>query len=166
MTPALFTTTIPSPIGPLTLLASDRGLRGVFMDNHRHPPEEQIRWISNASKFIEARRQIDEYFDGTRREFDLILDFQGTPFQIDVWKALLTVPYGETASYADQAARIGRAKAVRAVGSANGQNPLSIVVPCHRIIGKNGSLTGYGGGLPRKQFLLAHEARVAKATAQ
>ena len=108
-----------------------------------------------------AARQLDEYFAGTRRTFDLPLDLRGTEFQQQVWLSLPKIPYGETSTYAKQAATIGRPRAVRAVGSANGRNPLSIVLPCHRIVAANGSLAGFAGGLDTKRWLLDHEAEVA-----
>jgi methylated-DNA-[protein]-cysteine S-methyltransferase len=111
------------------------------------------------SVLLEAERQLAEYFAGTRRTFELPLDFEGTEFQRSVWAALLTIPYGETRSYGQIARQIGRPKAVRAVGAANGRNPLSIVAPCHRVIGASGELTGFAGGLETKEFLLALEAR-------
>jgi methylated-DNA-[protein]-cysteine S-methyltransferase len=110
--------------------------------------------------FTSAVEQLEQYFAGERVEFDLALDMHGTQFQRDVWDALLTIPYGETCSYGEIAKRIGRPDRARAVGAANGSNPVSIIVPCHRVIGSDGSLTGYGGGLPRKRWLLDHEAGV------
>ena len=110
----------------------------------------------------EAERQLCEYFARTRRAFDLPLDLRGTPFQLEVWNALLRIPYGETRTYAQLAVALGHPGAARAVGAANGANPVSIIVPCHRVIGANGSLTGYGGGLPRKQFLLDLEAGIRR----
>jgi len=151
---ALSQTTVPSPIGPLTILASEVGIAGIHMEEHRHfsPPTETT---APASPYLDlAVRQVAEYFAGTRTTFDLPLDPAGTPFQRAVWSALSTIPHGETRSYAQIAAQIGNPKGVRAVGLANGRNPISIVVPCHRVIGKNGTLTGYGGGLERKRFLL------------
>lgn len=111
----------------------------------------------------EAARQLGEYFAGTRRRFDLALDFAGTEFQRQVWAALLTIPFGETRSYSDIARQIGNPSAVRAVGAANGRNPISIIAPCHRVIGASGSLTGFAGGLPAKQYLLALEGRQSLA---
>ena len=109
-------------------------------------------------------RQLQEYFSGTRTEFDIPLDLHGTEFQIAAWKSLSGVPYGNTASYSEQARSIGRPKAVRAIGSANGRNPIPIILPCHRIIGSDGSLTGFGGGLPVKKWLLQHEVEVITRT--
>lgn len=147
-------THIPSPIGQLTLVASELGLAALHMESHPVPLDGLLL---DDSCFAEARRQLDAYFAGALRSFDLPLDLQGTPFQLQVWRALLEIPYGETVSYGEQARRIGNPKGVRAVGLANGRNPISIIVPCHRVIGKNGSLTGYGGGLDRKRFLLELE---------
>jgi methylated-DNA-[protein]-cysteine S-methyltransferase len=117
-------------------------------------------WREAREPFSQAIEQLDQYFAGERTEFDLELDMRGTQFQNDVWNALLTIPYGETRSYGEIARQIGRPDRARAVGAANGCNPVSIIVPCHRVIGSDGSLTGYGGGLPRKRFLLDLEAGV------
>ena len=122
----------------------------------RRDPEQD--WIFNEQPFEEARRQLGEYFDGKRREFDLPLKLDGTDFQVEVLEELKKIPYGETTSYAAIAERIGRPKAVRAVGAANGRNPIPIIVPCHRVIGKGGDLTGFGGGLDTKEALLRLEA--------
>jgi O-6-methylguanine DNA methyltransferase len=161
-----------SPIGPLRLAATARGLAAIYMSEHRHAPATVApHWQPPAAgdegqaRILAAtRRQLDEYFTGERRAFDLPLDVEGTPFQRGVWRALCDIAYGETVSYGELARRIGSERAVRAVGLANGRNPVSIVVPCHRVIGADGSMTGYGGGLDRKVFLLAHEERVAGST--
>ncbi len=153
---------IPSPIGRLLLTATDAGLSGVFMEDHKGGPAPQPDWVEDSERLRGAADQLGRYFDGTLREFDVPLDLHGTPFQLEVWNALRSVPYGATASYRDIAFAIRRPNAVRAVGAANGQNPVSIIVPCHRVIGANGSLTGYGGGLPRKQFLLELEAGIRR----
>ncbi len=155
-------TTIPSPIGRLLLTATDRGLSGVFMENHKGGPDPQPDWTQDRSAFRDPADQLERYFAGQLRQFDLPLDLHGTPFQLEVWNALLTIPYASTASYRDIAFAIRRPNSVRAVGAANGQNPVSIVVPCHRVIGADGSLTGYGGGLERKQFLLELEAGIRR----
>lgn len=152
------TTTIPSPTGYLTLIASDAGLTAILWDD----PVTLARYAPRVEApghpvIAAAMRQLEEYFAGTRTQFDLPLDPVGTEFQRDVWRALLTIPYGETRSYADIAHAIGRPTATRAVGAANGRNPLPIVTPCHRVIGSNGTLTGFAGGLPNKQLLLALE---------
>lgn len=153
------TATIPSPTGDLTLIASDAGLAAILWDDDaamqaRYAPRREDR---DHPVIIGTVRQLEEYFAGTRTTFDLPLDPVGTAFQRDVWRALLTIPYGETRSYADIARAVGRPTATRAVGAANGRNPIPIVTPCHRVIGSNGTLTGFGGGLPNKQLLLALE---------
>jgi len=141
-----------SPVGKLTLTSNGAAITAIEFDNPRHPLPAQPR---GEDKIIDAaRRQLDQYFVGKRRAFDLRLAPQGTPFQQSVWQALLAIPYGATRSYGQQAAAIGKPAAVRAVGLANGRNPLSIIIPCHRVIGANGSLTGYGGGVERKKLLL------------
>ncbi len=155
-------TSVDSPIGPLLLTASDRGLTGVYMEVHRHGPGgPRLGWERDDAAFATAHRQLDEYFAGERTSFDLPLDPVGTPFQLVVWEVLRTIPYGEVRSYGEIAVQIGRPGAARAVGLANGRNPISIIVPCHRVIGASGALTGYGGGLERKQHLLQLEAQVA-----
>ncbi|MGH8212275.1 MAG: methylated-DNA--[protein]-cysteine S-methyltransferase [Rhodanobacteraceae bacterium] len=152
---------IDSPIGPLLLVADEHGLTYVGLPRRgdaQEPPEEARH---KPAKLRNAQKQFEEYFAGTRHVFELPLHPHGTPFQLEVWGALLSIPYGETTSYAQIARRIRRPNAVRAVGAANGANPLSIIVPCHRVIGADGDLTGYGGGLPAKRWLLAHERRFA-----
>ena len=157
----------PSPIGPLLIAASERGLRALYMRAHRHVPDAlpanwrpaEPRDGPQGAILARAVAQLDEYFAGTRTTFDLPLDVEGSPFQRTVWDGLCGIGYGETISYGTLAERIGNPKAVRAVGLANGRNPVSIVVPCHRVIGADGSMTGYGGGIDRKVFLLALEAR-------
>lgn len=175
MSSALHYTVMDSPIGPLLLCASARGLAGVYMQTDRHArAEPQAHWVAdgvadgvaNAARLAPARRQLEEYFAGTRRVFDLPLDLVGTPFQQQVWQALCAIPWGQTISYGELARRIGNPAAVRAVGLANGRNPVSIIVPCHRVIGANGSLTGYGGGLPNKRFLLELEGALPAAPSQ
>ena len=148
-----------SPIGRLRLVADATGLRQIHFEHQRHPTNVDPSWTRDAERLAFARTQLLEYFSGERRLFDLPLRPIGTAFQRDVWTALGTIAYGETASYGDIARRIGKPKAMRAVGAANGRNPLPIVVPCHRVIGSNGTLTGFGGGLPVKEALLAMEAR-------
>lgn len=149
-------TLLDSPVGELTLVAEDGVLAGVFLPDHRHAPSLDLP-VDQAA-LPAAREQLIAYFARDLKEFDLPLAARGTPFQEQVWAALRTIPYGQTWSYRDLAAAIGRPSAVRAVGLANGRNPVSIVVPCHRVIGGDGSLTGYGGGLAAKAWLLAHEA--------
>jgi methylated-DNA-[protein]-cysteine S-methyltransferase len=155
--------TIDSPLGPLLLAASDAGLHAVEFPRARHPVPRGADWRPGGHRLLrEARRQLDEYFAGRRRAFDLPLAPQGTGFQREVWYSLATIPYGETVSYAQLAARVGRPKAMRAVGAANGRNPLPIVLPCHRVIGADGSLTGFGGGLDAKRFLLQLEGALPR----
>ncbi len=147
-----------SPVGRLALSSDGAALTGVYMDLHRHAPG-MSGWtqVDDAAPFDTAIRQLNEYFAGTRRVFDLPLRPRGTPFQTRVWTALADIPFGDTISYGELARRVGNPAASRAVGLANGRNPLSILVPCHRVIGANGTLTGYGGGLERKRWLLTHE---------
>lgn len=152
---------IDSPVGPLTLVATGEKLAAILWQNDkpgrvhlgpmRESPQDPV--------LQEAERQLREYFAGTRTRFDLELEFVGTDFQKNVWQALLDIPYGQTRSYAQIAAQVGRPKAVRAVGAANGRNPLSIVAPCHRVVGASGELTGYAGGLRAKEALLALESK-------
>jgi len=145
-----------TPVGTLTLVERDGALAGCYLENYT-PPKAEHR----SSPLLErAKQQLDEYFAGKRDDFDLPLELDGTDFQRAVWKALTQIPFGQTRSYADIAKAIGRPNAVRAVGAANGANPVAVIVPCHRVIGSDGSLTGYGGGLPRKKWLLAHENRL------
>ncbi|MBK6486937.1 MAG: methylated-DNA--[protein]-cysteine S-methyltransferase [Gemmatimonadetes bacterium] len=154
-------TTMPSPLGELLLTGDGRHLTGLFMSPHAHAPEQQPSWVRDDAAFVDAVRQLNEYFEGRRVTFEIPLAPDGTEFQRRVWMALRDIPFAQTVSYGDIAREIGNPKGVRAVGLANGRNPISIIVPCHRVIGSNGSLTGYGGGLDRKQWLLAHEARTA-----
>ena len=159
-----------SPIGPLLLAATPAGLRALYMSRQRHVPDApEANWKAvgpedTAQHAILDRvvGQLTEYFAGARDAFDLPLDLEGTAFQKRVWAGLCTIGFGETISYGELARRIGNPKAVRAVGLANGRNPVSIVVPCHRVIGADGSMTGYGGGIERKRFLLSLEERLAR----
>jgi methylated-DNA-[protein]-cysteine S-methyltransferase len=166
MSPATYFTRPPSLLGPLLLVGTADALTAIWLPSGRDRLEPDPSWIESAVPFAEAIHQLDEYFAGTLRQFDLPLAPEGTPFQQRVWRALLDIPYGETVSYAELARRIDQPSAVRAVGAANGQNPLSIVIPCHRVIGSDGRLVGYGGGLPAKSALLALEQRVAGAPAR
>lgn len=152
--PVMQYTTIDSPIGPLLLAGDAQALRLLWFVGGRQVVTPEPSWIEMRAPFREAIDQLSAYFAGRLRAFDLPLEPAGTPFQQRVWKALLDIPYGETESYGALARRIGDVKAVRAVGLANGANPISIVIPCHRVIGANGSLVGYGGGLPNKRALL------------
>lgn len=152
---------LDTPIGPLLLVSDGDALVYVGLPERGRLAKPPADAQASKSRLHAARRQFEEYFAGQRLQFDLPLHPSGTPFQLEVWGALLTIPYGETVSYTDIARRIRRPRAVRAVGAANGANPLSIVVPCHRVIGSHGDLVGYGGGLPAKRWLLAHERRHA-----
>ncbi|WP_282104581.1 methylated-DNA--[protein]-cysteine S-methyltransferase [Nocardiopsis sp. B62] len=149
--------TMDSPLGELTLFGDGEALGGLLT-----PPQQGTRaipsdWVADEGSFTEVRKQLAAYFAGELQHFDLPLAPSGTPWQLRVWRALTTVPYGETSSYGQLARELGRPTASRAVGMANGRNPISVIVPCHRIIGANGKLTGYAGGLERKEFLLALE---------
>ncbi len=150
-------TEFASPLGTLQLRGTEAALTGVFMENHRHVLPPSAEALRDGAPLREARRQLEEYFSGERHVFSLALKMEGTDFQQRVWEALRAIQFGETISYGELARRIGHPRAVRAVGLANGRNPISIVVPCHRVIGANGKLTGYGGGMERKQFLLTLE---------
>lgn len=148
-----------SPVGDLLIVADEAAVRMIGFREGQHPGRVQEGWRDGGSLVAEAGRQLDEYFEGRRRRFDLPLAPSGTPFQLRAWKALQDIPYGATRSYGEQARAMGQPKAVRAVGAANGRNPIAIVVPCHRVIGGDGRLTGYGGGLDVKQYLLELERR-------
>jgi methylated-DNA-[protein]-cysteine S-methyltransferase len=153
----------PTPVGPLTLVGSDRGLAAILWEDDR-PGRVRLNIVAEAADhpvLAETERQLGDYFAGRRKVFDLPLDFNGTAFQTRVWAELLKIPFGETRSYAEIARALGAPKAVRAVGAANGRNPISIVAPCHRVVGSSGALTGFAGGLETKARLLAHEAAVA-----
>ncbi|HEY1772094.1 MAG TPA: methylated-DNA--[protein]-cysteine S-methyltransferase [Gammaproteobacteria bacterium] len=154
----LYHHTMDSPIGGLLLVGDADALHGVyFQDGKRGAHKPDKTWEPSERPFKEVQRQLKAYFVGKLEDFDLPLSPQGTEFQLKVWKALQTIPYGKTWSYGELARRIKRPAASRAVGAANGQNPIPVIVPCHRVIGANGSLTGFGGGLPIKQKLLALE---------
>ncbi|WP_234429692.1 methylated-DNA--[protein]-cysteine S-methyltransferase [Streptomyces sp. AV19] len=160
---------LESPYGPLTLVATDGTLSHLYMTDQRHrPPEEDFGVPGDVrdAPFAEAARQLAAYFAGESTRFDLRLDLHGTPFQRRVWAGLTEIPYGTTVSYGELAEHIGAPGASRAVGLANGRNPVGIIVPCHRVVGADGSLTGYGGGLDRKRRLLAFERGVAGAGEQ
>jgi len=154
-----FHTSVDSPIGPITLIADDEALvevrfpkEGWRVDGAVSDPDHPV--------LRQAAQELTEYFDGQRTDFDVPLDPRGTAFQLSAWEALRTIPYGETVSYREQAKRLGDVGKARAVGAANGRNPLPIVVPCHRVIGSNGHLTGFGGGIESKAWLLDHERSV------
>jgi methylated-DNA-[protein]-cysteine S-methyltransferase len=152
---------VPGPLGTMLLVATGDALSGVYFDGQKYAPAIADDWRRRPDVPVlrAARGQLAAYFAGELRRFDLPLAPAGTPFQQEVWSAIGRVPFGETIAYRELAARVGRPSAVRAVGAAVGRNPLSIVVPCHRIVGADGGLTGYAGGLDRKRALLAHEAR-------
>jgi methylated-DNA-[protein]-cysteine S-methyltransferase len=161
----LFYKWMDSPVGKLKLVASDHGLAAILWERERprRVPLNIAAEDGNHPVLIETERQLNEYFGGRRKSFALKLDFDGTSFQQRVWRALLTIPFGETRSYGEIARQIGNPTATRAVGAANGRNPISIVAPCHRVIGSTGKLTGFGGGLDAKAYLLTLEgARVAQ----
>lgn len=157
-----FSKTIWSPVGELTLVADDRGLAAILWENDR-PDRVRLGTLEEKADhpvLVETERQLGEYFAGERRRFDVPLSFAGTDFQKRVWAALLAIPFGETRSYGEIAGQLGAPGASRAVGAANGRNPISIIAPCHRVVGSNGKLTGFAGGLEAKAFLLDLE-RVA-----
>ena len=154
-------TTMDSPLGELLLLGDHGVLHGLHMQAGRHPIRIQSSWVRDDEAFAEVREQLEEYFAGTRDRFDVKMHMDGTAFQRTVWHELTQIPYGETISYGELAKRIGRPDRARAVGTANGQNPIAVIVPCHRVIGANGKLVGYGGGLDNKRRLLELESGVA-----
>ncbi|MGV0700226.1 methylated-DNA--[protein]-cysteine S-methyltransferase [Mycolicibacter sinensis] len=159
----IYQRTIDSPIGPLTLAGANGKLSHLLMLDHSHAPD-RTGWRRDDSAFPDVVGQLAAYFAGDLTEFELTYEMAGTEFQRRVWTALLTIPYGQTRSYGELATQIGAPTASRAVGLANGRNPISIIVPCHRVIGSNGSLTGYGGGIDRKRTLLDLERRHSHAT--
>ena len=152
---------VESPIGKLLLTSDGSGLTGLYFEAHRRGPEPGEGWERRDALFSQARAELSEYFDCDRQKFNLKLALHGTPFQQRVWAALRAIPLGTTVTYKALAESIGAAAAVRAVGAAVGRNPVSIIVPCHRVIGSNGSLTGFAGGIGRKRWLLGHEQAAA-----
>ncbi|MHB1576034.1 MAG: methylated-DNA--[protein]-cysteine S-methyltransferase [Candidatus Dormibacteria bacterium] len=146
-----------SPLGTILLILGQAGLLGLHFAGHEHSPKVGVDWVRDDSALAPAAQQLAEYFEGTRSVFKVALDLRGTPFQNTVWEALLRIPWGVTRTYREVAAEIGRPGAFRAVGAAVGSNPVSIVVPCHRVVGSAGGLVGYGWGLDRKSWLLEHE---------
>jgi methylated-DNA-[protein]-cysteine S-methyltransferase len=154
---SLFYTSMDSPIGELLLLGDDRALHGLYMQDGRKPVRIAPQWERSTAPFAGVQAQLREYFAGERVVFETPLAMDGTQFERRVWHALMDIPYGETVSYGEIAKRIDQPSAARAVGLANGRNPIAVIVPCHRVIGANGTLTGYGGGLERKQLLLELE---------
>lgn len=159
---------VGSPVGPLTLVAVEGVLAGLYMTEQRHLPASEAfgepAEDPDGAPFAAAAGQLREYFAGARTAFDLDLAMHGTVFQRRVWAALCEIPYGQTVSYGQLADRLGQPSASRAVGLANGKNPIGIIVPCHRVVGFDGGLTGYGGGIERKRFLLDHELRISGQT--
>jgi methylated-DNA-[protein]-cysteine S-methyltransferase len=162
-TTTIWTTTVDSPIGPLTLTSVEGELTGLHMQDQAHAPGDRRQWRPDRAIFGDAIDQLAAYFGGELLHFDLPLRPYGTDFQRRVWDGLRQIPYGETWSYGQLAGRVGNRKACRAVGLANGRNPIAVIVPCHRVIGADGTLTGFGGGLARKAWLLDHERRVLKS---
>ena len=159
---------VPSPVGKLKLIASDKGLAAILWEND-NPRRVRVRAAAEDKGhpvLLETQRQLAEYFSGKRESFSLALDPMGTKFQNDVWQALLSIPFGETRSYGQLARQLGNPRATRAVGAANGRNPISIVIPCHRVIGSSGKLTGFAGGLETKARLLRLESRASKASSE
>jgi len=150
-------TVMDTPVGPLTLVATDGVLSGLYMDEQRHRPIAETFGQRDDTQSGEVIEQLNAYFTGELRDFTVPLTLEGTTFQRRVWTELQHVPYGETTTYGELAERLGQPTAARAVGLANGKNPISIIVPCHRVVGSTGNLTGYGGGLPRKRYLLSFE---------
>jgi len=154
---------IDSPLGPLFVQGDGQFVTGLFMPQHKGWPGPDASWQRSDASFAAIREQLAEYFAGERQQFDVPLKLAGTPFQQHVWRELVRIPFGTTITYAQLAQRIGKPTASRAVGAANGRNPISIIVPCHRVIGANGKLTGYAGGIDKKQWLLAWERRATAA---
>ncbi len=146
-----------SPLGQLLLTVTDQALTGLYFTDQKGRPSIEPEWQEDDSRFTEIGSQLDQYFAGNRESFDLTTDFSGTQFQKSVWSNLLTIPFGKTTSYKAIAEKIGKPKAVRAVGTAIGHNPICIIGPCHRVIASDGTLGGYSGGLPKKEFLLELE---------
>ncbi len=151
------TTTVVSPIGPLTLTSRSGRLTGLYMQDAAHVPAPGSEWVTAPGEFADVTAQLDAYFAGELTDFDVSVDLGGSDFQRQVWTGLRAIPYGGTCSYAQLAAAVGRPRACRAVGLANGRNPVAIIVPCHRVVASGGGLGGYAGGLDRKSWLLAHE---------
>jgi methylated-DNA-[protein]-cysteine S-methyltransferase len=150
-------TLLDSPVGPLRIVGSENELFSITMEGQRWSAPHDDSWCRSDAPFATVTSQLNEYFAGRRHDFELPLRLTGTPFRLSVWRALAAIPYAATRSYGELAAAIGRPRAARAVGLANGRNPFAIVLPCHRVIGSSGALVGYGGGLERKAWLLEHE---------
>jgi methylated-DNA-[protein]-cysteine S-methyltransferase len=151
-----------SPIGSLLLVGDGQALHGLYMQDGRKPKRIESGWERSTSCFADVKAQLREYFAGERLAFDVALTMAGTPFERRVWSALMEIPYGETCSYGELARKLDQPSAARAVGLANGRNPIAVIVPCHRVIGADGTLTGYGGGLERKRILLELESGQAR----
>lgn len=154
-------TTIDSPVGPLFVQGDGTFVTGLYLQNHRGWRGPEAAWTQSDEPFAAIRTQLAEYFAGDRQQFDVPIQLAGTPFQQTVWQELTRIPFGETISYAELARRVGKPSASRAVGSANGRNPVSIIVPCHRVVGATGKLTGYGGGIENKRWLLDWERQAS-----
>jgi methylated-DNA-[protein]-cysteine S-methyltransferase len=156
---------VESPIGTLTLFADGAALTGLYMGTPSKMPSFGANWIEdgNVEPLQETARQLEQYFAGRLKKFELPLNLHGTPFQKQVWQALTEIPFGETWSYGQLARYVNNPTGYRAVGLANGRNPIAVIVPCHRVIGADGSLTGFGGGLPRKEWLLTHEGSLRRS---
>ncbi len=157
MTATTYFTFFDSPLGKMFVRGDGQFVTGLFMPSHKGMPETEPAWQQADEPFVIVRQQLAEYFAGERQQFDVPIKLVGTPFQQRVWQELVRIPFGTTIHYGELARRVGRPSASRAVGHANGRNPISIIVPCHRVIGANGKLTGYAGGLDKKQWLLAWE---------
>ena len=156
--PLLARCRVPSPLGPLTLAATAAGLAGVWFDDQKHHPGEVLAPLQPTQRWLAlAATELKRYFEGQLQQFTVALDPQGTPFQLQVWQALLRIPQGQLSTYGELAQQVGRPAAARAVGAAVGRNPVGIIVPCHRVVGRDGTLTGYAGGLHRKEALLKLE---------
>ena len=153
----LYESTITTPVGPLRLLATERGVAGIYFEEHKNMPQRSATSCPEHPVIQAIASQLQQYFEGERQNFETTLDPIGTDFQKQVWTALTEIPFGTTETYGELAARLGKPQASRAVGRANGLNPISIIVPCHRVVGASGKLTGYAGGLETKQWLLEHE---------
>ena len=158
----MFYTWVMSPLGRLLMTSNERSLNGLYMADSEHKITIGLGWIENANAlpFPQSKQQLAEYFKGERKTFDLPVTMVGTDFQLRVWQALLEIPFATTISYTQLAHQIGNPTGIRAVGQANGRNPIAIIIPCHRVVGANGSLTGYGGGIERKAALLEFEKAV------
>ncbi len=155
-------TYLDTPLGRILVQGDGDFVTGLFMPNHKGWPGLDATWQQTDAPFVAVRAQLAEYFAGNRQQFDVPLNLGGTPFQKQVWQELLHIPFGRTITYAQLAERVGKPTGPRAVGHANARNPVSIIVPCHRVIGANGKLTGYGGGMDKKQWLLSWERRVTE----